>query len=589
MNLQEWCNQNNAQELLTCYMNGGNPLPPEALGFSSGKVVRWTCPSCNLSWESSPNHMNRHRPGQSVCPYCTHERASYFYNAAILYPELEPLWDSDANKRTLECYTPGSKQPAVWKCERGHSWTRPICDQVDALLRRRNNNAATNINLCPYCANQRASVGYNLELLFPELSLEWDYCSNGSLSPRDVMPYSSLKVHWICLFNPTHKWTDRIANRSILLRGCPICAKQFRTSYTARALCYYLRRNAIDCVIEKPAGNYHIDIAIHASLSTPVALEIDSHYYHRTPEAQVRDNAKDIYLKKLGYQVIRIRDDPAYTGKPIWVENTILYPYSEQYTSLNALSEFLVGFFTNQQITADHVRDHWKLEQMFYHDRKLRSLAVQYPSLAAQWSPNNQESPDFVLPGTQKTVLWICPICNKEFRTRIINRTTHKSGCPYCSNRILTPQTSLQGQFPQIADEWYAERNAPLLPEAVAPHSRRKVWWKCRNGHVWQASIDMRTRSKQTGCPYCTGRLVTADRSLGVRRPILISFWHTEKNSQSIFETAPYSNKTYWWKCENGHEWQTSPQKLSKCSDAHICPYCAGRRPFLENEHKNAK
>ena len=503
MNLLEWCRQNDAQELLNCYINGDNPLSPDKIGFSSGKVVHWKCSVCGLRWDSNPNHMNRRR---HICPYCAKERASYFYNAAKLYPELEFFWDQEANPRSLQHYTPGSKWNGMWKCGNGHTWTRSINDQV-AALQRRINTGAENISLCPYCANQRASAGYNLELLFPELSLEWDYSRNGNLIPRDTMPYSSQKAHWICQFNPAHRWTDRISNRTVLLRGCPICAKHFHTSYTARTLCYYLRCNNISCTLEKPEGIYHIDIAVEVARATPVALEIDSHYTHQTPEAQVRDRTKDVFLQKLGYKVIRVQEDPNHTGAPVLIDNTVLYPCSERHYWLNALSEFLVAYFSGRQITADHVRDHWKIERMFYHDRKLRSLAVQYPQLASQWSPNNPETPDLVFPGSNKMALWLCPVCHQEFSIRVVNRTVHKSGCPYCSNRIPTPQSSLQGQYPHIACQWHPEWNLPLLPDAVAPHSRKKVWWKCSKGHVWQASIDGRTRRKGTGCPYCAGRL----------------------------------------------------------------------------------
>ena len=31
-----------------------------------------------------------------------------------------------------------------------------------------------------------------------------------------------------------------------------------------------------------------------------------------------------------------------------------------------------------------------------------------------------------------------------------------------------------------------------------------KVWWKCKNGHEWEAVIH--TRVKGVGCPYCMGK-----------------------------------------------------------------------------------
>ena len=33
------------------------------------------------------------------------------------------------------------------------------------------------------------------------------------------------------------------------------------------------------------------------------------------------------------------------------------------------------------------------------------------------------------------------------------------------------------------------------------PNSGQKVWWKCSNGHEWQAIIQ--DRNKGSGCPIC--------------------------------------------------------------------------------------
>lgn len=44
-----------------------------------------------------PNKMNRKRRGRSACPFCSHERPSYFFNAALMYPEMVFYWDPELN------------------------------------------------------------------------------------------------------------------------------------------------------------------------------------------------------------------------------------------------------------------------------------------------------------------------------------------------------------------------------------------------------------------------------------------------------------------------------------------------------------
>ena len=93
IDLKSWCESRHWEELLSCYMDADNPLPPECIGFSSGKLVEWKCRVCGQKWYATPNKMNRKRQDRTVCPFCSHERPSAFYNAAVLYPELVHYWD----------------------------------------------------------------------------------------------------------------------------------------------------------------------------------------------------------------------------------------------------------------------------------------------------------------------------------------------------------------------------------------------------------------------------------------------------------------------------------------------------------------
>jgi hypothetical protein len=64
---------------------------------------------------------------------------------------------------------------------------------------------------------------YNLQVINPKLSREWNSTINGSLTPRDVAPNSHKKVWWIC--SKGHEWQALISNRN-RGRGCPYCAGQ---------------------------------------------------------------------------------------------------------------------------------------------------------------------------------------------------------------------------------------------------------------------------------------------------------------------------------------------------------------------------
>ena len=58
--------------------------------------------------------------------------------------------------------------------------------------------------------------------------------------------------------------------------------------------------------------------------------------------------------------------------------------------------------------------------------------------------------------------------------------------------QYIEKENSLLISNPEIAKEWHYEKNGNLKPEYFAANSNKKVWWKCSNGHEWQAVINSR-------------------------------------------------------------------------------------------------
>ena len=88
-----------------------------------------------------------------------------------------------------------------------------------------------------------------------------------------------------------------------------------------------------------------------------------------------------------------------------------------------------------------------------------------------------------------------------EWSAKISNRNNGK-GCPYCAGRYAVKgETDLQTINPMLAKEWNYEKNSNITPADVKPSSHMKVWWKCSEGHEWQARIADRNRGR--GCPQC--------------------------------------------------------------------------------------
>lgn len=127
---------------------------------------------------------------------------------------------------------------------------------------------------------------------------------------------------------------------------------------------------------------------------------------------------------------------------------------------------------------------------------------------------------------------------------------------------------------PEMVKEWNYKMNGSLKPEHLSANSRKRVWWKCKKGHEWQATVD--NRSKGYGCPYCWGRYpVKGETDLQTVNPALSNEWNHEKNGNLRPDnfTANSSQKV-WWKCSKGHEWQAV---ISSRNTGCGCPYCAGK------------
>ena len=131
----------------------------------------------------------------------------------------------------------------------------------------------------------------------------------------------------------------------------------------------------------------------------------------------------------------------------------------------------------------------------------------------------------------------------------------------------------LEREYPR----WDMERNAPLEPRNVAAGSHRKVWWRCRKGHAWEAAVYSVTVSG-SGCPYCSGKAVLpGENDLQTLFPELATQWDREKNICGPSEVLPGIHEKVWWKCSLGHSWQAAPFSRAK-EKGSGCPYCTGKK-----------
>mgnify|MGYP004603416443 FL=1 len=208
-------------------------------------------------------------------------------------------------------------------------------------------------------------------------------------------------------------------------------------------------------------------------------------------------------------------------------------------------------------------------------------LATNNEKLSQEWhlSKNNGLTPLDVTIHSGRKVWWKC---NKghEWQAVIASRSKG-SNCPYCSGRYaIKGENDLETVYPQLANEWHPTKNNPLKPNDVTKSSTKIVWWKCNEGHEWNASVNNRSRGQ--GCPFCSGKRVVKginDLELHMSDQIAKE-WDYDKNGDITPSSVTiFSNKKVWWKCNKDHEWQAEISRRTKGNSN--CPYCSGRKAII--------
>ncbi len=151
------------------------------------------------------------------------------------------------------------------------------------------------------------------------------------------------------------------------------------------------------------------------------------------------------------------------------------------------------------------------------------------------------------------------------------NGDTRNPNSQYNPHRKLEPLTMTN---PELIKQWDYEKNE-VAPDLITRSYKGKIWWKCDNGHSWQAVVPARTRPNATGCPYCAGQKATEGfNDFKTLNPELMLDWDYEKNQGIDPSKITAGSGTYVnWKCHFcGFEWRSRVNNRS--SNKRGCPNC---------------
>ncbi len=354
------------------------------------------------------------------------------------FPDLALEWNYSKNGTITPEQVSAHSNHSVW-------WKCREC----GYEWKANINARARGNGCKKCADAKlgekiavAKLAKNGSLLdhHPQLAEEWNYARNGTITPEIITAHNNRKVWWVCKICG-HEWRATINNRS-KEHGCPQCSK-IRVQKLKKETELKQRGSLLD---NNPSWLSEWDYTLNVVDPSDVFLNSSTSYWWTCAN---------------GHN-FKASPNNRSRGKGC--------PYCSNH-------KVLIGF---------------------------NDLETLYPELLSEWDyeRNKDVLPNSVTPGSDKKVWWKCSCCGYKWSINIYKRVAG-NGCPVCvGKKVLVGYNDLATTAPHIAQEWNYDKNTNIQPTSVTKNSNKKVWWKCKYGHEWQASVNNRTNGR--GCPYCS-------------------------------------------------------------------------------------
>ena len=392
----------------------------------------------------------------------------------------------------------------------------------------------------------------------PDLAKEWHPTKNGNISPLEVKEHSGKRAWWIC--KKGHEWKTSVCTRATG-SACPHCRP--RVSRVQVRVYAEIKHFFQDATLCERVNGFECDIFIP---SLKIAIEVDGVRFHKGRES--RDRRKNKGLKAIGVRLIRLReaglkklgvDDLIFTANAM-CPTVIADVLKLILTTDDRVSQYLNGGKFIAEVQYLHMLETFPAPPIGM------SLAARAELVAKQWHPtkNGKLTPFDFTAGSSHRAWWLCE-CGHEWDEQIAQRAVaRKYGCPFCSGRRVDKSNCLNTVNPLLASEWHPTKNGSLNPTRVAAQCNKRVWWVCKNGHEWAASICGRNNSGSK-CRKCSGRLATPENCLSYKLPSLAAEWHPTRNGGlKPSEVTVSSGKRVWWIDSHGREWQSQVSNRSR-------------------------
>jgi len=598
-------------------------LKPENVSANSNKKVWWKC-SKGHEWDAN---IHSRTSNDRNCPVCSNQKILKGYNdLETLCPDIAKEWNYEKNSLKPYEIGAGSGKKYWWLCKQGHEYLMSPINRVYGM------GCSTCSSERKISVPEKTVLYYLKKFLQEEIISNYrsDTIKNKEL---DIfLPNRNIGIEYDGIF--FHQNRKRDAEKDLICEKTGIIVlhvaeskegNQVKDNYIYYDFSKQINLEwAINILLNKLMNNnknYDIDIKRDR-------IEIYNLIDYYEKEQSLLNNYPDIAKewnyekngklkpefvpygseKKVWWKCSKgheyesvIHSRTAGSGCPICAGQKVLKGYNDLETFYPEIAKEW-NYEKNYNLKPDEItfgsnkKVWWKCLtcnnewQTSVHERTIRKHNCPYcagqkaivgkndlltinPKLVKEWNyeKNGDLKPENFMPNSHKKIWWICEK-NHEWKASIGVRNTG-NGCPYCSNsKLLEGYNDLLTKNPKLAKEWNYEKNGDLKPNNFFPNSHRKVWWKCKEGHEYEANI--LDRNQGGGCPICSGKqIVKGYNDLATYYPELTKYWNYEKNKYLTPQTiGKMSGKKVWWKCPHCKcEWQLRvadmTKKKYKCSN----------------------
>lgn len=211
------------------------------------------------------------------------------------------------------------------------------------------------------------------------------------------------------------------------------------------------------------------------------------------------------------------------------------------------------------------------------------NLLETHPEIARELCDEKNEgvTAENITYGMDRMLWWKC-LEGHVYECRVSARTRNGKKCPKCydSKGLVHGVNDFGTTHPDIASQLIDDKNDGITSKSVTFGSKRKLWWRCLEGHEYYAAVQDVVRGKAK-CNLCINT-----RSLGEQELALFihenSPYYLEINSRSVI--SPYEldmyipeknlaiefNGVYWHTEAQGKDESYHYNKWKMCKDAGV-------------------